>query len=246
MDHQRPSRFWSGVRVAPNGPATVLSTRRPGCPLLRTDSSRRSSPWPSCPDCSSPRSRRAPTTRPTDRYIVTTTSDRVTPTAVDNAEDAGGEVVHEYAEVLSGFSAELTPAEVAEVRADPRVEQVVKDGRVRASANQVSRPLGAGPTRPAVAAAGPRVRLRPDRGGRDRVRHRQRDPGCAHPVRGPGAVVGIRFDNGPVDTNTSDCAGHGTHVAGIIGGLDVRGGQGSPLRSRSGCSTAVAAVGTAT
>ena len=45
-------------------------------------------------------------------------------------------------EVLDGFSAELTPAQVAEVRADPRVETVVPDGRVQASGNQLSPPWG--------------------------------------------------------------------------------------------------------
>lgn len=152
-----------------------------------------------------------------DRYIVTTTSDRGTPTAVDNAEDAGGEVVHEYAEVLSGFSAELTRAEVAEVRADPRVEKVVKDGRVRASANQVPAPWGL-----------------------DRLDQRSlpldRAYGYAQAGAGVTAFVidsgiraghtqfggrvggGVRFyDGGEGDADSSDCAGHGTHVAGIIG-----------------------------
>ncbi|HYI59118.1 MAG TPA: S8 family serine peptidase [Microlunatus sp.] len=152
----------------------------------------------------------------TDRYIVTTTSDQVTPTAVDNAEEAGGEVVHEYAEVLSGFSAELTPAEVAEVRADPRVEQVVKDGRVRASANQVHAPWGLD-------------RLDQRSLPLDRAYgYAQTGAGvtafvidsgirAGHTQFGGRVGVGIRFANGPVDTNTSDCAGHGTHVAGIIG-----------------------------
>ena len=151
----------------------------------------------------------------TTRYIVTTTSDRATPAAADTAEDIGGEVVHEYTEVLSGFSAELTPAEAAEVLADPRVESVVEDGRVRASANQLYAPWGL-----------------------DRIDQRSLPLDRAYGYSQTGAGVtafvidsGIRathsqfggrvtsgwdFEDG--DANATDCLGHGTHVAGIIGG----------------------------
>ena len=78
----------------------------------------------------------------TDRYLVTTTSDSATVAAVDDVEDNGGEVEHEFQRVLDGFSAELTPAQVAEVRADPGVEAVVPDGRVHATGNQLSPPWG--------------------------------------------------------------------------------------------------------
>lgn len=158
----------------------------------------------------------------TARYIVTTTSDRVTPGAADEAENAGGEVVHEYSEVLSGFSAELTPAEAAEVRDDPRVASVVEDGRVHASANQLYAPWGL-----------------------DRIDQRSLPLDRAYGYSRTGAGVtafvidsgiraghsqfggrvgaGIRFfhvdpQRASSDTDTSDCAGHGTHVAGIIGG----------------------------
>lgn len=161
----------------------------------------------------------APTARADDestaRYIVTTTSDRVTPAAADNAEEAGGEVVHEYTEVLDGFSAELTRAEVAEVRNDPRVESVVEDGRVRASANQLYAPWGL-----------------------DRIDQRSlpldRAYGYAQTGAGVTAFVidsGIRgshrqfggrvtsgWDFEDDDADATDCLGHGTHVAGIIGG----------------------------
>ena len=126
--------------------------------------------------------------------------------------------------MLDGFSAELTPAEVAEVRADPRVEAVVPDGRVHASGNQLSPPWGL-----------------------DRIDQRSLplDRGYGYQQTGAG-VTAFVIDTGIRATHTQfggrvssgsglrrhrrrrrsrDCepayigdGGHGTHVAGIIGG----------------------------
>ncbi|HEU4547996.1 MAG TPA: S8 family serine peptidase, partial [Microlunatus sp.] len=114
-----------------------------------------------------------------------------------------------------GFSAELTPAQVAEVRADPRVETVVPDARVHATGNQLSPPWGL-----------------------DRIDQRSLplDRGYGYLQTGAGVTAfvidtGIRATHtqfgGRVsggrdfvddDANANDCAGHGTHVAGLIGG----------------------------
>ena len=151
----------------------------------------------------------------TDRYLVTTTSSRVTAAAADDVEDDGGEVDHEFRRVLDGFSAELTLAQVAEVRADPRVETVVRDGRVRASGNQLTPPWGL-----------------------DRIDQASLplDRGYGYLETGAGVTVfvvdtGIRATHtqfgGRVsggrdfideDADPADCAGHGTHVAGTVGG----------------------------
>jgi subtilisin family serine protease len=152
---------------------------------------------------------------PTDRYLVTTTSDSATAAAADDVEDDGGEVEHEFRRVLDGFTAELTPAQVAEVRADPRVEAVVPDGRVHATGNQLSPPWGL-----------------------DRIDQRSLplDRGYGFLQTGAGVTAfvidtGIRathtqfggrvssgWDFVDGDANATDCAGHGTHVAGTIGG----------------------------
>jgi subtilisin family serine protease len=149
------------------------------------------------------------------RYVVTTTSDRVTVAAAAEVEDSGGDVIHRYREVLSGFSAELTSSEVADLRDDPRVEAVVPDVRVRASGNQTSPPWGL-----------------------DRIDQRSRplDAIYGYDQAGSGVTAfvidtGIRathtqltrrvtsgYDFVDADTNAADCAGHGTHVAGTIGG----------------------------
>lgn len=151
-------------------------------------------------------------------YIVTTTSSRVTAAAAAKAEDLGGEVTHKYAQVLPGFAAELTRADAASLQADPRVDAVVPDGRVWASANQVPAPWGL-----------------------DRIDQRSRplDRAYGYTETGAGVTVfvvdsGIRashaqfggrvgsgvrfFDRGSSDGDTEDCAGHGTHVAGLVGG----------------------------
>ena len=171
----------------------------------------------------------APQARADDRstasYIVTTTGGAATAATADKAEDLGGEVQHEYTRVLPGFAAELTAADVAALRADPRVESVVPDGRVWASANQVPAPWGL-----------------------DRIDQRSRplDRAYGYTETGAGVTVyvvdtgvrtthrefggrvgaGVRFfhegddvdEPGSSDSDTSDCFGHGTHVAGIIGG----------------------------
>ena len=163
---------------------------------------------------------------PTDRYLVTTTSDSATAAAADDVEDDGGEVDHEFQRVLDGFSAELTPAQVAEVRADPRVEAVIAERRVYASGNQLSPPWGL-----------------------DRIDQRSLplDRGYGYLQTGAGVTAfvidtGIRATHtqfggrvtsgrdivdGDADADPADCqrddpyigdGGHGTHVAGIIGG----------------------------
>jgi len=151
----------------------------------------------------------------TDRYLVTTTSGRVTAAAADDVEDNGGEVDHEFRRVLDGFSAELTPAQVAEVRADPRVEAVVPDARVHATGNQFSPPWGLD-----------RIDQRSlplDRG----YGYLQSGAGvtafvidtgirATHTQFGGRVTGGASFLSG--DPNLRCVAGHGTHVAGTIGG----------------------------
>ena len=79
----------------------------------------------------------------TDRYLVTTTSDRVTAAAVDDVEDDGGEVDHEFRRVLDGFSAELTPGPGGRGagRSPGRGRRARTDGS-DATGNQLSPPWG--------------------------------------------------------------------------------------------------------
>ncbi|TQK72404.1 S8 family peptidase [Nocardioides sp. SLBN-35] len=128
----------------------------------------------------------------------------------------GGTVTHVYEHALNGFAATLTDALVSLLRGDNRVLSVEMDRTVRASDTQSPAPSW----------------------GQDRVDQRNLpldnayswtssgsgvdayvvDTGIQldHPDLGGRAVSGTDTVDG--DADASDCNGHGTHVAGTIGG----------------------------
>src|SRR4051794_33267087 len=126
-----------------------------------------------------------------------------------------GDVHHRFSHVLDGFSATLTASEAAALRSDPRVEQVIPDQAMTAGATQASPPWGLD-----------RIDQRPTAG----------DSAYDYDTTGAGVTVfvldtGIRFSHTEFggrassgydvvdgDPDASDCHGHGTHVAGTIGG----------------------------
>ena len=69
---------------------------------------------------------------PSAPYIVVL-ADGASPQAVarEHARTAGADVSHVYGHALRGYAARLTPAGVAAVRSDPRVEYVTADREVR-------------------------------------------------------------------------------------------------------------------
>ena len=126
----------------------------------------------------------------------------------------GAHVLGVYGAALTGYTARLAPSELAAVRADDRVAFVEPDRTVHALTTQTNPPWGL-----------------------DRIDQRSRPLGATYTYFNTGAGVkayvidtGIRFDHsqfggravsgldavngGPAD----DCHGHGTHVAGTIGG----------------------------
>lgn len=136
--------------------------------------------------------------------------------AGDIAATRGGQVRHVYERVLRGFAIDVDDAALSRVLADPRVAYVEEDGVVRGAATQINAPWGL-----------------------DRVDQRKMPLSTTYSYDGIAANVhayvldsGINtghFDfEGRIGKGIStvtglpqtieDCHGHGTHVAGTLGG----------------------------
>jgi hypothetical protein len=145
-------------------------------------------------------------------------ADGVDPRAV--VSESGAQVRFVYRTVLNGFAAELTPAQVAELRADPAVAYVERDGAARLMTTQFNATWGIDridqadlplSTTFTFNARGTGVvayvldtgvrRTHVDFGGRANY----------IPNGANGDFVGDGYGS------AEDCHGHGTHVAGTIG-----------------------------
>ncbi|MEU6023241.1 S8 family peptidase [Micromonospora sp. NPDC047134] len=125
----------------------------------------------------------------------------------------GGSVSDVFSAALTGFSVKMTAAQAARLAANPAVEYVEQDQKITLAATQTN------PT-----------------WGLDRIDQRNRPlsgtftyPNTATNVRAYIIDTGIRTTHGQfggratwgtntVDSNNTDCNGHGTHVAGTVGG----------------------------
>src|SRR5262249_51779750 len=136
-------------------------------------------------------------------------------TAEALADRFGGDVRQAFSESVQGFSVQMTERAAKRLAADPLVESVLQDKRVALldtensapwgpdRIDQVSRPLSG--TYSYTASASNVTVYVIDTGIR-----------TTHTEFGGRARSGYDFvDN---DTDASDCNGHGTHVAGTIGG----------------------------
>jgi subtilisin family serine protease len=155
-----------------------------------------------------------------DRYVVTLRSEAVAPDAVSRTAEAladrfGGDVRQAFSESVQGFSVQMTERAAKRLAADPLVESVLQDKKVALldtqnsppwgldRIDQVNRPLS-GTYSYTVTASTVTVYV-VDTGIR-----------TTHANFGGRARSGYDFvDN---DADASDCNGHGTHVAGTIGG----------------------------
>jgi len=152
----------------------------------------------------------------TARYIVVLNDSVASPAAVAQKQSArsGGRLGHVYSHALKGYSVTLRKSEVSELAADPRVAYVEPDGVVTASTTQPGATWGL-----------------------DRIDQRNRplDGTFTYSNTGSGVTAyiidtGIRFSHSEfggratsgydsIDGGTADdCNGHGTHVAGTVGG----------------------------
>ena len=152
------------------------------------------------------------------RYIVVLEEDttaRASAGAEETAEEEGGEVEHRLGSALEGFTAELPDEAVEALREDPDVAYIEVDQRVRALGTQSRAPWGLD---------------RVDQRGRrldGRYHYRANGRGVTAYVIDTGIRASHREFRGRVakgvsiirdGRGTADCNGHGTHVAGTLGG----------------------------
>jgi subtilisin family serine protease len=149
------------------------------------------------------------------RYIVRTDSADSADGVAHQLRRSGGDVNHVYSSVLTGLSATLTPAQVQGLRADGKVESVIPD-RVFHSTSVQSNPTW-GLDRIDQRATTGTTTYRYDTTGRG-VTAFILDTGLrfGHRQFADRALSGIDFVD--YDDDASDCEGHGTHVAGSVGG----------------------------
>ena len=141
-------------------------------------------------------------------------------------------LLHEFGTVLSGFSASLPPQALERLRRNPRVEYIEPDAVVTASATTQAQATW----------------------GLDRLDQRALPLGGAYHYGATGSGVkayvvdtGVRSSHtefggrvAPGYTavadgrGTEDCNGHGTHVAGTVGGATYGVAQGRPVGPRAG------------
>ncbi len=165
-----------------------------------------------------------------DRYIVVLRDDAVDSgareTSVAGIGEAltaayGGQIERTYSHALNGYAMQMTQAQAETLSKDPRVDYVEEDGEIKLE--------------PAEAEISPQS---VSSWGLDRIDQRQLplDGSYSYNSTGKGVHVyvidtGIRrthqefqgrafaaFDSIGDGQNSNDCHGHGTHVAGTIGG----------------------------
>lgn len=152
---------------------------------------------------------------PAGRYIVRTDTAAGASALARALQRDGGDVDHVYAEVFPGVAATLTARQVRRLRADDAVAVVVPDQRVHATTVQ-SKPVW-GLDRVDQRGTAGNASYRYDTTGKG-VTAFLLDTGLrtGHHQFGSRAVSGYDFVDG--DRDAADCEGHGTHVAGTVGG----------------------------
>ncbi len=152
-----------------------------------------------------------------DQYIVVmkgATTDSAKERTKDRARRRGGRINRDYQQALRGYAATLPPAALADVRNDPDVAYIEADAVVQASTTQSPAIWGLDRIDQASLPLSNSYTYEPTGSG---VKAYVIDTGIrfGHQQYGGRAISGYdAIDGGSAD----DCNGHGTHVAGTIGG----------------------------
>ena len=159
-----------------------------------------------------------------NRYIVVLNQEIVGRSIVEPAVDAeanylrsvhGGKVDKVYWEVLKGYSAEMTEAEAKSLSDDPRVSYVEEDGYISISSSQPDAPWNLDRVDQRSLPLGTTYDYSQDGSG---VHVYILDTGIRASHSDFGGRASVAKDVLADGQNGNDCNGHGTHVAGIVGG----------------------------
>ena len=160
------------------------------------------------------------------RYLVLTSSDSPEQ-PVAKAERLGGDVLQTFEHVTDGFSAELTPSQATKLETDPSVDEVIPMKRYQmaaqtnAAATQSKAPWGLDRIDQRKLPLNSKYSYT-STGAGSTVFVLDSGVRLTHTQFGGRAVFGEdivhRNDPNNYPRTTSDCFGHGTHVAGTLAG----------------------------
>jgi subtilisin family serine protease len=150
------------------------------------------------------------------RYIVTLKSTTNQSAKAGVLSILGTSVIAKFTEVFTGYTADLTPAQLAALESNPAVLNIEQDQIITINSDQSDPPWGLDRIDQSDL---PLNQHYVDRSNGTGVTAYVVDTGIApHTEFGNRLVVGRNYvGNLNGDLNYTDCNGHGTHVAGIIG-----------------------------
>ena len=146
--------------------------------------------------------------------------------ASEMASRHGGKIKQVYKHALNGFAIEMTEADAIAVSQDFRVKYVEEDGRVHASTTQTNPPWGLDRIDQRDLPLNAQYNYTPTGSG---IRAYVIDTGIRTSHTQFGGRASAVYD--AFGGNGQDCHGHGTHVAGTIGGSTYGVAKGAMLRA---------------
>ena len=151
---------------------------------------------------------------PRATYVVTVDRDTLPAQAADRARGLGGSIDHVYSAALRGYAVTLPEAAAGRLAAQPGVVAVERDQVFRVESTQPGAPWGLDRTDQAAGLDGDYTYTRTGAG----VTAYVIDSGIrsTHSEFTRRVRAGANYVSGK--NTTEDCNGHGTHVAGTIGG----------------------------